>query len=207
MQAAMKETDRFRAVMRHVPNVLSGLRLASVPVLLVLAWYRQPVPFLALLLVSILTDALDGWIARRFDAITNLGVRLDSAADYALYIAVPLGGWWLWPDLLLREAPWIGLIVVAYALPGALSLLRFHRLASYHTWSTKLGVGTSALALFILFATGIGWPLHIGAPLALLAGLEQSAITLLAADPCDDIPTVWHAVRGRRKTRPDRQPP
>lgn len=187
-----------RAWIHHVPNVLSFLRLAAVPVLLMLAWYRLPVPFLVLLLVAILSDAVDGWIARRLNAVTPFGIRLDSLADFALYIAVPLGGWWLWPDLLLREAPWIALIVVGYALPGALSLLRFHRLSSYHTWSAKLAVATTALALFILFATGIGWPLHIGAPLALLAGLEQSAITLLAAGPRDDIPTLWHALRRRQ---------
>lgn len=200
MATDSERSGRFRAGIRHVPNVLSGLRLASVPALLALAWLQQPVAFLALLLASILSDALDGWIARRFDAVTPFGIRLDSVADFALYIAVPLGGWWLWPDLLVREAMWIGLVVVGYALPGMLALVRFHRLSSYHTWSAKLAVAVTALALFILFATGIGWPLHIGAPLALLAGLEQSAITLLASGARDDIPTLWHALRRHRST-------
>lgn len=199
MVTEIEHSDRFRKVMRHVPNVLSGLRLVSVPVLLGLAWYRLPLAFLVLLLVSILTDALDGWIARRFDAVTQFGIRLDSVADFALYIAVPLGGWWLWPDLLLREAPWIALIVVGYVLPGALALVRFRRLSSYHTWSAKIAVAVTAVGFFLLFATGIGWPLHVGAPLALLAGLEQSAITLLASGARDDIPTIWHLRRDRRR--------
>ncbi|MDX1608992.1 MAG: CDP-alcohol phosphatidyltransferase family protein [Halofilum sp. (in: g-proteobacteria)] len=182
-------------MIRHLPNVLSALRLASVPALLLLAWHGQPLAFLGLLLVSVLSDALDGWIARRFDAITKLGIRLDSTADFALYVAVPLGGWWLWPELLLREAPWIALIIVGYALPGALALLRFHRLSSYHTWSAKLAVALSAAGLFVLFAFELPWLLYIGAPLALLAGLEQSLITLLAAGPRDNIPTLWHALR------------
>ena len=186
-------------MIRRVPNALSTLRLASVPVLLALAWYQQPMAFLVLLLAGLLSDALDGWIARRFDAVTRLGIRLDSMADFALYIAVPLGGWWLWPGLLIQEAFWIGMIVVAYALPGTLALLRFHRLSSYHTWSAKLGVATASVGFFVLFATGVSWPLHIGAPLALLAGLEQSAITLLAPGPRDDIPTLWHALRTRRE--------
>jgi len=192
-----QHSGRFRTLVRHVPNVLSGLRLASVPALLALAWIQQPVAFLVLLLVSLLSDALDGWIARRFDAVTQFGIRLDSVADFALYIAVPLGGWWLWPELLLREAPWIALIVVGYALPGVLALIRFHRLSSYHTWSAKIAVAVTAAGFFLLFATGIGWPLHLGAPLALLAGLEQSAITLLASGARDNIPTLWHALRRR----------
>jgi len=187
-----------RAWVRHLPNALSFLRLASVPVLLALAWLRLPVLFLVVLLAGVLSDAVDGWVARRFNAVTPFGIRLDSLADYALYIAVPVGGWLLWPDLILREAVWIVLIVIGYALPGLLSLIRFHRLSSYHTWSAKLAVAVTALALLILFATGIAWPLHIGAPLALLAGLEQSAITLLAAGPRDDIPTLWHVLRRRQ---------
>lgn len=197
MVKEMQAGGRLDAVIRRVPNTLSGLRLASVPVLLVLAWFQQPVAFLGLLLAAVLTDAVDGWVARHFHAVTPFGIRLDSAADFSLYIAVPLGGWWLWPELLLREAPWIGLIVAGYVLPGVLSLVRFRRLSSYHTWSAKLAVAAASLGLFILFATGVAWPLHIGAPLALLAGLEQSAITLLAAGARDDIPTLWHALRRR----------
>lgn len=187
-----------RAMIRAIPNLLSGLRLASVPVLLVLAWYGQPLMFLGLLLVSILSDAIDGWLARRLDAVTKLGIRLDSMADFALYIAVPLGGWWLWPELLLREAPWIALIVVGYALPGALALIRFRRLSSYHTWSAKLAVAVSAAGLFLLFAVDVSWLLHIGAPLALLAGLEQSAITIVAPGPRDELPSIVHALRARQ---------
>ena len=199
----MRAADPRRAseatgdMMQRVPNILSALRLASVPFLLALAWYQYPLAFLVLLLAAILSDALDGWIARRFDAVTTVGIRLDSAADFALYIAVPLGGWWLWPELMLRESVWIGLIVIGYVMPGVLALVRFRRLASYHTWLTKVAVAAAATALFVLFATGIGWPLYIGAPLALLAGLEQSAITLVAAGPRDDIPTLWHALRER----------
>jgi len=194
-----RDNTGHRAWVRHLPNALSFLRLASVPVLLVLAWLRLPVPFLVVLLAGVLSDAVDGWVARRFNAVTPFGMRLDSLADYALYIAVPIGGWLLWPDIILREAVWIVLIVIGYALPGLFSLIRFHRLSSYHTWSAKLAVAVTGLALFILFATGIAWPLHIGAPLALLAGLEQSAITLLAAGPRDDIPTLWHALRRRQR--------
>ena len=184
-------------MMKHVPNLLSGLRLAAVVPLLVLAWFGQASAFLLLLLAAIGSDAVDGWIARRFDAHSALGVRLDSAADYAIYIAVPLGGWWLWPELVTREAAWFALVVVGYALPGAVALLRFRRLAAYHTWSAKLAVVLLSVAVLVLFAGGPAWPLHVGAPVAFVAGLEQTLITLLADRPRDDLPTVVHAWRTR----------
>ncbi len=186
--------------MKHLPNILSGLRLAATAPLLALAWFGEATAFLIVLLLAIFSDAIDGWIARRLNAYSALGVRLDSLADYAIYIIVPLGGWWLWPELVTREAFWFGLVVIGYALPGAVALLRFHRLSSYHTWSAKLAVGLMSIAVLVLFAGGPAWPLHIAAPIALLAGLEQTLITLLADRPRDDLPTMVHALRmsGRR---------
>jgi CDP-diacylglycerol--glycerol-3-phosphate 3-phosphatidyltransferase len=185
--------------MHYLPNLLSAARLASVVPLLAFAWAGRASPFLVLLLLAILSDAVDGWVARRFDAHTELGVRLDSLADYAIYIAVPLGGWWLWPEIIAREMAWFGLVVLGYLLPGAVALIRFQRLAAYHTWLAKLAVAVLAVAVLVLFAGGPAWPLHIGAPLALLAGLEQTAITLVADRPRDELPTIVHAWRGRKE--------
>lgn len=184
--------------MRYLPNILSGLRLAAVVPLLALAWFGRPLAFLGLLLAAILSDAVDGWLARRLGVNSPVGVRLDSAADYAIYVAVPLGGWWLWPELMTREAIWFALVVVGYALPGAVALVRFRRLASYHTWTAKLAVGVLSVAVLVLFVGGPAWPLRIGAPLALLAGIEQTLITCLADRPRDNLPTVVHAWRARR---------
>ncbi|MDZ7747904.1 MAG: CDP-alcohol phosphatidyltransferase family protein [Halofilum sp. (in: g-proteobacteria)] len=180
--------------MRSLPNLLSALRLASIPPLLVLAWLDRPLAFLVVLLAAVLSDAVDGWLARRLGATSRLGARLDSLADYAVYVAVPLGGWWLWPEIVAREWSWFALVVVGYALPGALALLRFRRLSAYHTWSAKLAVALLSVAVLVLFAGGPAWPLHVGAPVALLAGLEQSLITLIAPHPRDQVPTIFHAL-------------
>jgi len=195
---AIAADGKTQQAMHHLPNILSALRLGSIPLLLWLAWTGHPLAFLVILLAAILSDALDGWLARRLGATSAVGVRLDSLADYGVYIAVPLAGWWLWPHIVVRETFWFALVVVGYALPGALALLRFHRLSSYHTWSAKLAVALLSVAVLVLFAGGPAWPLHIGAPVALLAGLEQGAITLLAHRPRDDIPSIVHAWRARR---------
>ena len=85
-----------------VPNVLSFLRLALVPVFLWLIIDGYDSWALLVLAVSSLTDFLDGWIARRFNQITRLGQLLDPAAD-RLYIFAALIGlawrelvpWWI----------------------------------------------------------------------------------------------------------------
>ncbi|MGD8195196.1 CDP-alcohol phosphatidyltransferase family protein [Herbiconiux sp. P18] len=74
----------------NLPNAISlGRLLMLTPlfVVSVLAW-RQPAAALALLVVLGITDWLDGFIARRFDLVTELGKRLDPLADRVSQVVV-----------------------------------------------------------------------------------------------------------------------
>lgn len=90
-----------------LPNLLSILRLALVPVFLVLLVRGEDAWALLVLAVASLTDFLDGYLARRFGQITRLGQLLDPAAD-RLYIFAALLGL-AWRDLVPW---WIVLVIV-----------------------------------------------------------------------------------------------
>jgi cardiolipin synthase len=72
-----------------VPNLISLLRLALVPVFAVLIVRGEDVWALGVLAVSGFSDWLDGYVARRFDQVSGLGKVLDPAAD-RLFILVTL---------------------------------------------------------------------------------------------------------------------
>ncbi len=72
-----------------VPNVISMLRLALVPVFAVLIVEGEDLWALGVLAFSGATDWLDGTIARRFDQVSRLGTVLDPLAD-RLFILVTL---------------------------------------------------------------------------------------------------------------------
>ena len=80
-----------------IPNLLSLLRLALVPVLALTAAQGQASWFLVLLAVSLLSDMLDGYFARKLQQTSELGARLDSWADMLTYAAMILGIYLLWP--------------------------------------------------------------------------------------------------------------
>ena len=82
-----------------LPNLLSGLRLLTAPILLYLAWSGRSRLFLVLLALSLLSDALDGFLARRFNWTSEFGTRLDSWGDCAIYMTVPLCAWRLCKSL------------------------------------------------------------------------------------------------------------
>ena len=89
-----------------VPNLLTGLRLALAATFPLLAPEYRGVVVLA----AGLSDGLDGWIARRFNAITPLGQLLDGIADKAFVLAAVLTltfvgeiPWWEGLLVMLRD--------------------------------------------------------------------------------------------------------
>ena len=74
-----------------VPNLLSLLRLALVPVFLVLILNGRNLEAIIVLAVASITDYLDGYFARKLKQETRLGQLLDPAAD-RLYIFATLIG-------------------------------------------------------------------------------------------------------------------
>lgn len=93
-----------------VPNLLSVARLVGVPIFLVLILQKQDLWALLVLILSGVTDYLDGKVARAFGLVSRLGQLLDPAAD-RLYILSTLLGlawrdiipWWLVGVLIVRE--------------------------------------------------------------------------------------------------------
>jgi len=64
-----------------VPNILSISRIVLLPVVLLLLFKRQNAAAVGVMAVSWTTDALDGYIARKLDQVSNLGRVLDHLVD------------------------------------------------------------------------------------------------------------------------------
>ena len=71
---------------KQIPNLLSSLRIAAAPLLLALIFAGERRVFFALLILSQITDFLDGYLARRLNAQSALGAKLDILGDLANYV-------------------------------------------------------------------------------------------------------------------------
>lgn len=72
----------------NIPNALSVVRMALIPVFIVLYLLHVDMWAFAVLLVSGLTDFVDGFVARRFNMITDCGKLLDPLSDKLTQVAV-----------------------------------------------------------------------------------------------------------------------
>lgn len=138
-------------MLKYVPNILTCLRIALTPCFVVLYLLGQPVAAVAVFLVGMVTDVLDGFIARRFHCITTAGKALDPLADKITLIAVLmclfhseriplwlllilvarellmiLGGVILWQNRLIFSADRFGKITTALFSAASLLLFPWH---------------------------------------------------------------------------------
>ena len=193
----------WRWLVIRVPVLLTGLRAALAPVVVVLAiWWPQRAAFAACLTLAFVSDVFDGIIARRLGVATPTLRRLDSLADTAFYLAATFAAWRLYPGFINAHLIALGVLALLEALRYVVDLAKFGREASYHMWSSKLW----GLALFFAFLTLLGtgqtgpWvalPIFVG----IVADLEGLAISFVLTEWRADVPSLLHALRSRRQRR------
>jgi len=71
----------------NLPNFLTLLRIILVPVFITFLWYNMPLFALITFTIAGLTDAIDGYLARKYNQETQLGKILDPIADKTLLIS------------------------------------------------------------------------------------------------------------------------
>ncbi|MEJ2500200.1 MAG: CDP-alcohol phosphatidyltransferase family protein [Campylobacterales bacterium] len=174
-----------------IPNLLSLFRLACAPFLVLSGAADTPVPFFIILSLMLISDALDGFLARMLHQTSVLGAKLDSYGDYATYLAVAFGAWLQWPERIEREAFVILFAVFVFVLPAAVSIFKFHRFASYHTLITKITAVLMSLGIFALLVFDVSWPFHIAVGMLVIEAVENIAITLALDAPRTDIASYW----------------
>ena len=146
-----------------------------------------------MLAISLFTDSIDGYIACRLKTASELGTKLDSFGDLAIYLTVPLCAYWLWRDILKREAFFVLLVIAAFTFPLIAGLVKFRRLPSYHTWAAKTSAVLISVATFVLFMTDIVWPFRVAAIIQAFVACEEIAITLrLSEIQSNNVRSLWH---------------
>ena len=164
-----------------VPNAITVVRLCLLPVFLWLLFAREDRANAAWLLAALgTTDFLDGYIARRFNQVSDLGKVLDPVADRLLFFvgvgsilidgSMPV---WFAVAVLIREA------LVAGATLG-LAALGAKRIDV--TWYGKAGTFGLMIAvpLFLASESTLGWATQ-ASTLAWVAGIPGLALGWYAA--------------------------
>ena len=181
----------------NIPNMLSTFRIVMAPFLLLTGYLQEPTLFFILFGLMLLSDVLDGFFARILDQTSEEGARLDSYGDILTYFTTLVAAWWLWPDLIKNELYYIITAIIIYILPAFFTLAKFGKLASYHTWITK--VSAVLMSAGVVMLLGFENPLlfHIAIYFLVIEMVENIAITIILSKPKSNIHSIWHALKAK----------
>lgn len=84
----------MKGKLKNIPNLLTVFRLLLIPVMLYYLFTDNLKIALIIYVLASATDVIDGYIARKFDMITDLGKILDPLADKLLQFAALIGLWY-----------------------------------------------------------------------------------------------------------------
>ena len=157
----------------YLPNLLSSLRIALAPAVLGAAYSNSAVGFAILLAVALATDALDGFLARRWGSETPLGRRLDRWGDGLTTTAAIAGVGLIWPQVVSREWRWMLVAAGGYLLIGIERVTRAPLNATPPGWVAKTLGAASPLSLVPLLVGWTPWPFRIAAILQLGIGVGK----------------------------------
>ena len=73
---------------KHLPNILTIIRFLLIPVIVLFALNNNYIAAIVVLTISGITDILDGYIARRFNLISDFGKLMDPFADKATQLTI-----------------------------------------------------------------------------------------------------------------------
>lgn len=147
-----------RARVANIANVLTGARLVLVPVFLLLLFVGDGhetfwrISAFVVFAVAVITDRLDGALARSYGMVTEFGTLADPIADKALIGAALIGlsmlgdlPWWVTVVILTRE---IGITVLRFVV------LRHGVIPASRGGKLKTLVQAVAIGLFVLPLSG-----------------------------------------------------
>jgi len=169
--------------MKHIPNVLTSLRILCATLLLAVPVYS--VRFYLLYLICGVTDFLDGRLARRFHVASKAGASLDNIADYTLLMSTVIK---VLPTLLLDVWALVGGIcmLTARMSSSVIAWIKYKRIVVLHTFANKL-LGGAVYAI------------------PLLAGLGNHTllISIISGFMCFSVPEEIYLLLASKQLEPD----
>lgn len=142
--------------MLNIPNTITLVRLALVPVTGWLLWQGAYGLALIVFLSAAVSDFLDGVIARRFDLRSRLGATLDPIADKLnMFVATVLLAWqgllplWLAAAIVLRDVVIVGGALAYRVMVGHVEIAP--------TLLSKVNTFIEFGVLLVVMASAAGW--------------------------------------------------
>jgi CDP-diacylglycerol--glycerol-3-phosphate 3-phosphatidyltransferase len=168
------------------------------PVILVLAIAGFEALFVWLFCINLVTDILDGLIARVFKLTTEFGARIDSIADFGTYILAFYGLFAFKYEDFQGHFFSLGVFAALFLFCYLIPLFRWKRLPSFHLYSWKIGGYIQGIFFFVLFAVGFQlWFYYLMVSWGICSFLEHLIIQTIITEPKSNLKGLYWVLRNK----------
>jgi cardiolipin synthase len=132
-----------------IPNILSFFRILLIPIIVILYVREYRYAAVGLIVLSAVTDIVDGWIARSFGMISDFGKLLDPVADKLTQV-------FMFSCLVIRY-PWavylVALLIIKELFQLVFSIIVFKRTDVMNSakWFGKVNTAVIYASMILLF--------------------------------------------------------
>ncbi|HEY4715018.1 MAG TPA: CDP-alcohol phosphatidyltransferase family protein [Candidatus Paceibacterota bacterium] len=183
----------------NIADWFSFYRIIVTPVILYSIFSDQRIFFSVLILLSFLSDAIDGILARRLKISSERGAFLDSLGDILLLVVAVLGAFWFEPGLFAENKLPILLVLGLYAFLSFIVYIKYRRPSSFHTYLAKATFVLLAIFFVYLFFFGFSKLLFYAViVLSTVELLEEIIIALLLKQNKTNVKGLYWVLKSGR---------
>jgi len=182
-----------------IPNALSLYRLFSFPFLMIFIFLGHEKLFAFFIWLNLTTDVLDGWIARQFNQVTEIGARIDGFADSGTYILAITGMLvFKWADI-EPHAVWFYIFIVFFIVSRLFSLIKLGIFYGFHSYGVKIAGYIHGLFFIVLFVIGYyEWFYWLMIISGLIVFSENFLITVYLNESRSQVKGIWWLIKEKK---------
>jgi len=182
-----------------IPNLITLYRLLMVPVILYFAISGREKLFAVFLVINLISDIIDGYIARRFKMESEIGAKLDSFADNFNYVLAIIGFFIFKMDDLRPHLVSLIIFISMLLLTVIVPLIKFGKFPSFHLYVTKIGGYIQGAFFICLFTIGFIAPFYYFMIIwGMLGAVECIAIDMVIPEMRSNIKGLYWVLKERR---------
>lgn len=186
----------------NIADWFSFYRIAAGPFLILLIIFDQKLMFAWLLLVSYLTDMIDGFLARQLEITSARGSQLDSFGDQVTLAVAVIGLYFFEREFIIENIFFILIALVPYIFQMIISFMKYGKATAFHTYLAKLSAIVQAIfILWLLFFGPVYWLFYAMIIIGLLETLEEIALIYIYDNWVSGVKGIYWALKDKRRIK------
>jgi phosphatidylglycerophosphate synthase len=186
----------------NIADWFSFYRVMAVPILILLIVSDERLIFTCFLLASYLTDAIDGYLARKLKITSARGSQLDSFGDQLTLIMGLIGLFYFETAFIKSNLIIILVAFIPYIIQMLIAYFKYGKATAFHTYLAKTSaVLQSAFILWSLFFSPDYVLFYVMIIFGLLETIEEITLIFMHDNWVSDVKGIYWAQRDKRKSK------